>query len=39
LIERILGMFRMVDMKRMTGGQTLNVRLDSGEAKVENRRV
>jgi hypothetical protein len=32
LIERILG-------RRMENGQTLNVRLDRDEAKVESRRV
>jgi hypothetical protein len=37
LIERILGTFRSVDMKRMKYGSTLNVRLDSEEAKVESR--
>jgi hypothetical protein len=31
--------FRSVDMKRMKDGSTLNVRLDSSEAKVESRRV
>jgi hypothetical protein len=41
LIERILVMFLfgIVDLKRMKSGQTLNVRLDSVEAKVESRRV
>jgi hypothetical protein len=40
LIERILGIFLGVkEMKRMKYGSTLNVRLDSEEAKVESCRV
>jgi hypothetical protein len=38
-LKEYLGYFRRVDKKRMKDGSTLNVRLDSEEAKVESRRV